>query len=252
MSQRKQIEVSNVGTESYDYFGVLKAQAPFRVLAQAPALFELAITLDSLLAPFGGAFGSEGISALLLDVTDPLNPSVMTRVDGFYFGDSNGVSSSFTMGANDLSSNFQLVPPISPADPQQAHFMYSMPVELDPSNVYAINVQSDIGAGNFGGGSVMLNINSMNTLNVSLTSLDPNARLHLPGAAVAIPEPSAGLMLFVVCAFVGGARYLVRRPERRWWHARAALRQALKAIPNSSTLLQPTGSGPAIAPLRRP
>lgn len=194
--QRKVTDISQTDGPFIDGVALANNYTPFNINDNDnETIVNLDIHLDSAFNFSDGGFLSEGMTVQIVNVTDPDNVSLMTEVSGFYFADGTGVSSNFTMGENDLSSNFSNSPTgTGPDDPQEAVFAYEMNLALDPKNTYGVVVFGDASAGTSGLGTSY--IDSSNTLDVALRIVDPGATFAIPGMMV-VPEPTTAALMFV-------------------------------------------------------
>ena len=193
--QQKLAQVSQDGGELIDGFVEAKANVPFEVNSQsdAPVPANIDVHLDSFFAAEGTGGLSEGIEVKLLDVTDPENPMVIEQVSGFFFLFDGFFDASFTADDMDVSDSFEFLPSGETfASPTDTNFAYDQDIFLDPTKTYSVNISSDAGTSVTDNG--LAGIDSTNTLDVTISLLDPTATLIIPGTTV-IPEPSSVCLL---------------------------------------------------------
>ncbi|MEM8944278.1 MAG: hypothetical protein AAGD11_03770 [Planctomycetota bacterium] len=195
--QKKVAGVSQDSGEFVDAFAEAKSNVPFQVWSDGtdPVPANINISLDSIVNVEGGGGLSEGVFVQLINITDPENPTLLYDVSGFYFLSASSIDGSFLMGDTDLSENLTATPSgDSFADPVDIDFSYDMDIFLDPTMTYAVNVQAD--ASTFVQNDGVAEIDSSNTLDVTISLLDPTASLAIPGA---IPEPTTACLLLCGC-----------------------------------------------------
>lgn len=201
VQQRKVADVSQTNGDGFiDAFAEAKANVPFEVQSDGdgmvPANFD--IHLDSLFTAGGSGGLSEGVSIQILNVTDIENPVLLNEIGGFYFFFEGSLDASFAMGDTDLTDNATFTPTgETTLDPVMAEFSYEMEMMLDPNATYAINLKAD--ASTFSDSNGSASIDSSNTLDVTVTILDPSARLAIPGTTL-VPEPGSAALIGI-CGF---------------------------------------------------
>ncbi|MEL7485316.1 MAG: PEP-CTERM sorting domain-containing protein, partial [Planctomycetota bacterium] len=118
-----------------------------------------------------------GIDVQLINVTDPNNQFLVEELSGFFFQDENLLIPSFLDRTGNEVGSFT-----NTFDFQNNSFLNEFEVtfdmELDVGETYALNIVSDVAASLNGEGAAF--IDSSNSLNVSLSAVEPNTRLVVP------------------------------------------------------------------------
>ncbi|MEM9753237.1 MAG: hypothetical protein AAF916_07605 [Planctomycetota bacterium] len=179
------------------------SQAPFSIWTAPgfddPVFADFTFTLEATAGLFDdGGDISQGFSAQLLDLTDPANPMLMNEISGFYLIDSDEAFADVSVDDDDMSGLLTFEDSAELTGFQDVNLTYSLPVELTPGNVYAINLFSDFGVNTLGSGADggFAVLDSADTVSAGLTVQDfQNVRITLP-----VPEPAllAGVIPAVI------------------------------------------------------
>ncbi|MEM7755156.1 MAG: hypothetical protein AAF297_05925 [Planctomycetota bacterium] len=135
----------------------------------------LDIVIDAALDFLVNGSVSSGLLIQLINISDPEDQALIAELSGFFFQEDGDTISSFLDLAGNEVGAFSSV---ENGDGFSSVFDVSFLMDLDVGETYALNISMDVAAGLSGEGSAF--IDSSNSLDVTLRTIDPAARLVVP------------------------------------------------------------------------